>query len=280
MVPYMLFYRKNSVDSLEQEYGWIMPVDDRREELEWYEWTATLLGVGHFTVMANFSMENEHAREEFSYEDRDERFQLLQTERGRKNFFVHSGAWVDPRGRLITGSYDIRPFADHASSSSFCSYSEVLYCDIDALRSVKSPCPEGISHNLSGDRMYVLDTLLRKIEVYVYNSRGQTRDNVDHIDLDNEIELEADLEPRGMVTDENGHLWVAASSKEAGKIIEINPDTHAKISDIDAGTGNIYDIDFGGENLEYLYILTRTDLLRVADIGVSGRELPDFLLLE
>ena len=35
-----------------------------------------------------------------------------------------------------------------------------------------------------------------------------------------------------MVTDENGHLWVAASSNEAGKIIEINPDTHAKISDI------------------------------------------------
>ena len=34
------------------------------------------------------------------------------------------------------------------------------------------------------------------------------------------------------MTDENGHLWVAASSKEAGKIIEINPDTHAKISDI------------------------------------------------
>ena len=36
----------------------------------------------------------------------------------------------------------------------------------------------------------------------------------------------------GLVTDENGHLWVGISSRESGTLVEINPDTDTIISSI------------------------------------------------
>ena len=62
-------------------------------------------------------------------------------------------------------------------------------------------------------------------------TRGIASGQIDTITLD-DLGLAEDLEPRGLVADENGHLWFAATNSESGSVVEVNPETKKVISNI------------------------------------------------
>ena len=85
--------------------------------------------------------------------------------------------------------------------------------------------------------------------------------------------------PKGMATDENGHIWVAVADREKGAIIEIDPETQDIISLIgqllenkyasmkdtlaDVDDGDLVDIVFAGEDLDFAYILSEKNLYKM-----------------
>ena len=82
---------------------------------------------------------------------------------------------------------------------------------------------------IDNSTLYFADSHTKNITKCDYDSRKIDVSNCDTL-LNVGDEISATATPKGMATDENGHIWVTVADKEQGAVIEIDPETGTVIS--------------------------------------------------
>ena len=102
-----------------------------------------------------------------------------------------------------------------------------------------------------------------------------------------ETDMAGEARPKGLATDSSGHLWLAVEQNGgSGAILEINPDTGSIVSTIgikhqsmaelqlffsDTEDADLVDLAFGGEDLDYLLLLSKKHLYKVTGVVVHPK---------
>ena len=86
-----------------------------------------------------------------------------------------------------------------------------------------------MSWSLDNSTLYFADGHTKNISKCGYDSINIDVSNCETL-LNVGEEVSETAVPKGMATDENGHIWVAVADSEKGAIIEIDPDTQDIIS--------------------------------------------------
>jgi len=193
------------------------------------------------------------------------------------DFMVPSAAWVDPFGRMLIGTHDIRPFEKILTNSIFTFFPnsfdpESTFYEL----SLVSCDPSGMAWGIDNSTLYFADSHTKNITKCDYDSRKIDVSNCETL-LNVGDEISATATPKGMATDENGHIWVTVADKEQGAVVEIDPETGTVISTIDVEDGELVDIAFAGEDLDFAYILSKKSLYKMTGMGVRGMHVPDFI---
>jgi len=275
-VPRENFFRRYPDRVHDLEYSFVVPINDLEDVYD----GETVLGIGSNMLLAEFNITDPTAvNQTLDYE----RFRLLERGSFRQYpFQVCSPAWVDPIGRLITGTYEARPFNSSFDQSRFCSWDRVLECETKPLRNIEAVHPTGVSFSPDNSTMYLVDYASRNLLEMEYSlSDGYVGSIFNTTSFSDLIQGDTESRPSGLATDENGHLWIGLTGKVDGSLVEVDPAKDTVISKIDlTGHPDVVDIMFAGDEFEYLYILTSKHLLKITDLGVKGLRVPDFELIE
>ena len=86
-----------------------------------------------------------------------------------------------------------------------------------------------MSWSLDNSTLYFADGHTKNISKCGYDSLNIDVSNCETL-LNVGEEVSETAVPKGMATDENGHIWVAVADSEKGAIIEIDPETGDTIS--------------------------------------------------
>lgn len=238
-----------------------------------------VLGIGYHSLLAEFdTVTADNTNQTYTYE------QFRLRERGSRAdypFHATSAAWIDPIGRMISGTFDVRPFEFGQDYSHLCSWDRVLECEKDPLRSLQIGKPTGVSFSPDNSTMYVVDSAFRNLVKMDYNlNDGYVGSTINTTSFTDILSPGSESVPNGLATDENGHLWIGLTGKENGLLIELDPATDKIVSQIDIPSQpDIVDVKFAGEEFEFMYILTGKNLLKMTGLGVKGLKVPDFELI-
>merc|ERR1719481_386250 len=144
-----------------------------------------------------------------------------------KKFHVPSPAWIDPSGKMLIGSKDIRKFENAVTNAEFSKLpnSFELFSTFKTLSEISCK-PNGMAWSTDNSTLYASDGHNATITKCVYNMYTADVSNCSTIDLDDE---------------------------------------------------NLVDVVFGGEDLDFLYILSKTNLYKLTGMGVIGMHVPDFV---
>jgi len=275
-VPREHFFQRYPDRVHDLEYAYAVPVND----LENLYLGEAVFGIGVHVLLAEFNLDDPaNTNQTIDFET------FRRRERGSTRtypFQVNSPAWVDPIGRLITGTYDARPLLNGQERSHLCSWDRILECEYKPLQNIEVVHPTGVSFSPDNATMYMVDSGLRNLLEMEYSiSNGYVNTILNTTSFTDLLEGDTESRPTGLATDENGHLWIGVTGKENGLLMELDPATNTVISKIDIpAQPEIVDIAFAGESFEYLYILTTKNLLKIKDLGVKGLKVPDFELVE
>lgn len=194
------------------------------------------------------------------------------------NFMIPSPGWVDPKGRLIVGTNEFRPFEAVITNSKF----SVLKNNFDPYMSMKelsaiSCKPHGMAWSVDNSSLFISDGHTRAVTKCDYNLRNPDVSDCQTI-LTIIEEMSSTAVPKGIATDENNHIWVAVANNDGkGAIMEIDPETSNIISTIELEDPDLVDIVFGGEDMDFLYILSTKHLYKMTGLGVRGMYVPGFI---
>jgi sugar lactone lactonase YvrE len=111
-------------------------------------------------------------------------------------------------------------------------------------------CSNGIAWSLDQTKMYYIDSLTHKLQVFDFDL--QTGDISNGVDL---IVFEKSMGyPDGMTIDENGNLWICFY--DGSKVCCFEPKTGTEITRIEMPVQRPTSCTFGGPNMDLLYITT------------------------
>jgi len=194
-----------------------------------------------------------------------------------KDFMIPSAAWVDPFGQLFVGTHDIRPFQKVVVNSIF-SFFPNSFESIETFNELSSiSCdPTGMAWGLDNATLFFADGHTKNITKCIYDYKKADVANCETI-LNVAEEVSESATPGGMAVDENDHVWVALADEDKGAVIEIDPVTNTIISTIEVEDPELVDIVFAGEDLDFLFVLSKKSLYKMTGMGVKGRHVPDFI---
>jgi len=194
------------------------------------------------------------------------------------NFHVSSPAWVDPAGKILIGSTDLRKFEKVVTNTNFVKLANTfeVWPTLEALSEISCE-PTGMAWSPDNNTIYFSDGHTRNITKCTYDMHKSDASNCSTI-LNVKDDIFETAVPYGMATDENNHIWVAVAENDGkGAVIEIDPESNEIISTIDLDDPNPVDVVFGGEGLDFMYILSKSSLYKLTGIGVLGMHVPDFV---
>jgi len=255
----------------EGTYAAIIPVDDygniTEDEEDFILSFGDKLHIGHWDLSSDYT--NMTAVEWHN------------TQRARHpldSFHVPSPAWIDPEGRMLIGSTDLRKFEKAITHSKFTVLpnSFEAFNTFDALASISCE-PTGMSWSTDNATLYFSDGHTGNVTQCSYDMHLADASNCSTI-ISVKDSIHETAVPKGIATDENNHLWVGISNNDGkGALIEIDPITASIISTIELDDPDVVDVTFAGEDLDYMYILTKKNLYKLTGLGVLGMHVPDFL---
>lgn len=140
--------------------------------------------------------------------------------------------------------------------------------------------PNGMAWTADGTKMYWIDSATNKIELFDFDpasgniSARRTAVNVPPIGCG--VHGSIGGVPDGMCIDANGKLWCALA--ESGAIAQYCPESGRQITACTLPVKRVTACTFGGENLDELYVTTRSEkgqvnaggLFRIRVPGVRG----------
>ena len=101
----------------------------------------------------------------------------------------------------------------------------------------------------SGDYLYFIDTPTKRISKYIYD-----KENGDVCFEKFVIEIEGNGFPDGLCVDQNDNIWVAEWG--GSKVCLWNPQTGAKIRELNLPCTNVTSCCIGGRESEFLFVTT------------------------
>jgi len=198
-----------------------------------------------------------------------------------KNYMIPSAAWTDPSGRLVVASKEIRPFENLVAHPSFYVYFNTMEAEQSyrKLRPVATN-PSGFAWNMENNTMFYSDSATKTIYNCSYDDeKGDATECQELFSINDAPDLDSKAQFKGLVTDENNHLWIAvANNGDDGAVIELDPETKSVISTIDIPADkNLVDLKFGGSELDFIYLVSEKNLYKISGMGVIGKNVNDFV---
>jgi sugar lactone lactonase YvrE len=121
----------------------------------------------------------------------------------------------------------------------------------------------GIVWSIDHSKMYYIDTPTLQVKEFYYDKySGSIKFSRIAVRISEEFGM-----PDGMTIDENGKLWIGHFGGHA--VYCWDPDTGALLTRVEVAAKNVTSCDFGGENLDQLFITT-------ASIDMSDQEKKEF----
>ncbi|XP_044738269.1 regucalcin-like [Chrysoperla carnea] len=184
----------------------------------------------------------------------------------------------DPFGRLYAGTmgYESKPGHVELGMGSLYSFdlknrkAKKLVGDISIAN--------GLTWNLSLNKMYYIDTLTHKVEQFDYDAQTGNISNRETVFDFNKHKIPGNL-PDGMTIDTEGCLWVCCFN--GGRVLRIDPKTGELLRTITFDALQTTSATFGGPHLDILYVTSaavadeKTNpkagcLFEVTGLGVTG----------
>ena len=158
------------------------------------------------------------------------------------NFRFNDGK-CDKMGRFWAGTMEIEGELPEGK----------LYCLTKGKTSKKLDeifCSNGIAWSLDQTKMYYIDTLKYKLQVFDFNlETGHISNGIDLITFEKSMGY-----PDGMTIDEKGNLWICFY--DGSKVCCFDSKTGAEIEKIEMPVQRPTSCTFGGLNMDVLYITT------------------------
>merc|ERR1719317_1793912 len=255
----------------EGHYPLLIPVDDYGALTEYED--DFIFGFGDILHVGHWNMESSYTN--FS---NIEWHNTPKANMPMDKFLVPSPAWIDPSGKMLIGSKDLRKFEKVVTNTRFTKLPNTfeLFGTLDSLSKISCE-PNGMAWSTDNTTLYFSDGHTANITKCVYDMYKADASDCSTI-LNMKEVLGETAVPQGLATDENGHVWVAVAKVDGkGAVLEIEPDSADIISTIDLEDEDLVDLVFGGEDLDFLYILSKSNLYKLTGLGVVGMHVPDFV---
>ena len=138
--------------------------------------------------------------------------------------------------------------------------------------------PHGMAWSVDNSSLFLSDGHTRAVTKCDYNLHNPDVSDCQTI-LTVTEEMSSTAVPKGIATDENNHIWVVVANNDGkGAVLEIDPETSNIISTIgrafipitltkililELEDPDLVDIVFGGEDMDFLYILSTKHLYKM-----------------
>ncbi|CAG9856222.1 unnamed protein product [Phyllotreta striolata] len=186
---------------------------------------------------------------------------------------------ADGKGRIWAGTLT------RNSDLSVASNGGSLYLFHDNLQTCQSKIPQtsisnGLAWSKNHQKFYFIDSYTRQVREFSHNQdTGDLSDETVILDLSHHPDIEGF--PDGMTIDDDDNLWIALFG--GGHVIHLDTKTRRMIRKIQIPATYVTSAEFGGENLDVLYVTTSRlklqhqrettagCLFTITNLGVRGR---------